>query len=105
MQRQHLSDCAAYIETRTESEFVRQIVQDIADQFGLPLELLRLSDRFGQELYLPSKYLRRDAEDQIFELIILLREEHDMLPPETPLPDSLNGLSVKQVIDIISPEW
>ena len=104
MRRPPSPECAAWVETRKEKEMARPLVRDIADQFGLPLELLRLTDRFGEELYLPPKYPRRDAHAAIFELIDLLFEEHGVQSRFASLPKSLEGVSVQQILEIVSPE-
>ena len=105
MRRTHDPNCAIAIEARKEAgiihQMVKDITKDIADHFGLPVELLRQSDRFGQELYLPSR-LQRNVEGEIFGLIDDLFEEQGMRSRLTGFPGPLHGMSVKQVVDWVS---
>jgi len=88
-------------EIRKETEIVRLIVEDIAREFGVPLELLRPSDRFGQELYLPHG-LQGSAECNIFGLLDLCFYMHGIESRLEEFPGRLRGMSVKEVIDWIS---
>jgi len=108
LRRQCIPDCTVIAETRgksgdtrKEKEIIHEVVEYTSMTFGIPQELLRQSDRFGHELYLPH-YLQSNAEGEIFGLIDDLFEEHDIQSRLEEFPGPLRGMSLKQVIDWIS---
>lgn len=115
-------ECVESIEAPPErANVVADVIQTIATQFGLPVSVLRRSDRFGHELYLPSKLLQYDAEETIllhiydlpvkqgqdyldyhmeaveYDFCLHLYEEHGIASDQD-RPSTLDGLRVEDVI-------
>jgi len=58
---------------------VANVIDQITTGFDLPVDVIRRSDRFGQDLCLPTKMLQRDAEVGIlWQLLSQYDQERDV---------------------------